>query len=148
MLRRFIPKEVRIGTFIVIIATFVTVADYLIQAISLEIHKALGAFLALIVVNCIILGRAEAFASKNTIAKSILDAIGSGIGFTLAIVCMGTIREILGNGSFAGIDLFGPSFEPWVIMILPCGGFFIFGTLMLGANIVNTRQRAKAKLGA
>jgi len=144
LMRKIIPKQVRIAAFIMIIATFVTVAEYIIQAISLEVHKSLGAFISLIVVNCIILGRAEAFASKNPVRPSIVDALGSGVGFTLAIFAMGAIREVLGSGSFAGFDLFGPSFEPWTIMILPGGGFFILGLLLLTVNWLNTR-RAKVK---
>lgn len=138
--RNIIPKQVRIASYILIIATFVTMADYLIQAVSLEVHRALGAFIALIVVNCIILGRAEGFSSKNTIGRSVLDGFGMGIGFTLALLALGTIRELLGNGSFAGIDVFGPSFEPWVVMVLPAGGFFVLGGIMLLANVVKQRQ--------
>ncbi len=142
LLRNFIPKQVRIAAYIMIIATFVTVIDYLIQAISLELYAALGAFIQLIVVNCMILGRAESFASRNPIGPSILDALGTGVGFTVAIFCMGAIREILGNGSFAGIDLFGPHFEPWIVMILPGGGFFVLGALLLGVNALNQRRKA------
>lgn len=143
-LRKFIPKEVRIATFILIIATFVTVAEYIIQAVSLEVHKSLGAFISLIVVNCVILGRAEAFASKNPVIPSILDALGTGIGFIFAIFCMGAVREILGNGSFAGIQLFGDWFEPWVIMILPGGGFLVLGILLLLLSWLNERQLRRA----
>ncbi|MCA9784252.1 MAG: electron transport complex subunit E [Candidatus Cloacimonetes bacterium] len=141
MLRKVIPSQVRIAAYIMIIATFVTVVDYVIQAISLDLYKALGAFISLIVVNCIILGRAESFASRNPVWPSILDALGSGLGFTFAIFLMGMIRELLGNGSFAGIDVFGPSFEPWIVMILPGGGFFVLGALLLGVNAINTRRR-------
>lgn len=130
-LRSFIPKQVRIATYILIIATFVTVVEYLIQAISIELHKSLGAFISLIVVNCMILGRAEAFASKSTPGKAILDAAGMGIGFAFALLCLGGVREILGNGTFFGISLFGPNFEPWIIMILPGGGFFTLGAWLL-----------------
>ncbi|RMD87169.1 MAG: electron transport complex subunit E [Candidatus Dadabacteria bacterium] len=139
LLRNFIPKEVRIATFILIIATFVTMVDYIIQAISLDLYKALGAFISLIVVNCTILGRAEAFASKNPVIPSILDALGTGFGFTFAIFCMGAIREVLGNGSFAGIKLFGDSFEPWVVFVLPGGGFFVLGLLLLVYVAVNNK---------
>ena len=97
-LRSFIPKQVRIATYILIIATFVTVVDYVIQAISLDLYKALGAFISLIVVNCLILGRAEAFASKNTVARSIMDGLGMGVGFVFALFCLGAVREILGSG--------------------------------------------------
>jgi len=144
LLRKVIPKEVRIASFILIIATFVTVAEYIIQAISIEIHKSLGAFISLIVVNCMILGRAEAFASKNSVLKSILDAFGTGVGFTFAIFCMGTIREVLGSGTFLGFSLFGKNFEPWTIMILPGGGFFVLGLLLLMINYFNKRTMAKS----
>ena len=99
LLRNFIPKQVRIASYILIIATFVTVTDYAIQAISVELYKSLGAFISLIVVNCLILSRAEAFASKNTVGKSMLDALGMGLGFTFALFCLGAVRELLGNGS-------------------------------------------------
>ncbi len=145
LLRRFVPKQVRIATFIVIIATFVTVAEYILQAISLEVHKSLGAFVALIVVNCNILGRAESFASKNPVIPSMMDAFGIGSGFTLAIFSMGAIREILGSGSFAGINLFGPHFEPLVIMVLPGGGFFVLGVLLLFFNRWNQRLKKEKK---
>lgn len=138
--RNLIPAQVRIAAFIMIIATFVTVAEYLLQAISLEIHKALGAYVPLIVVNCMILGRAESFASKNPLLPSILDGLGTGIGFTLAIGTMGAVREMLGNGSLLGISLFGPDFEPWIIMILPGGGFFVLGALLLGVSWLNERS--------
>ena len=140
LLRNFIPKQVRIATYILIIASFVTVAEYVIQAISLEIHKALGAFIALIVVNCIILGRAEAFASKNSVGRSILDAAGMGLGFTFALFCLGAVREVLGSGSFFGIPVFAQSFEPWVIMILPGGGFFTLGAWLLFFNWQRERK--------
>ncbi|MBI2426082.1 MAG: electron transport complex subunit E [Candidatus Hydrogenedentes bacterium] len=131
LMRNVIPKQVRIATYIVIIATFVTVVDYALQAISLDIHKALGAFIQLIVVNCIILGRAEAFASKNSVVRAITDAAGMGLGFTFALICLGAVRELLGNGSLLGFDVFGPQFEPWAIMILPPGGFFVLGAWLL-----------------
>ncbi len=134
LFRKLIPKEVRITTYIVIIATFVTVIDFLMAAYAPDIHKALGAFIALIVVNCLILGRQEAFASKNSVWLSIVDAAGMGFGFTFALLCIGTIRELLGSGSLFGINLFGSTFEPWVVMILPPGGFFALGTLLLLFN--------------
>lgn len=140
LFRKLIPKEVRLATFILIIATFVTVAEYIIQAVNLELHKTLGAFIALIVVNCIIMGRAEAFASKNPVKDSILDAIGMGIGFTFALLCLGGIREILGKGTFATIPVFGKSFEPWVIMVLPSGGLFTLACWLLFFNWLRTRK--------
>jgi electron transport complex protein RnfE len=143
-LRSFIPKEVRIATFILIIATFVTVVDYLIQAISLEIHRALGAFISLIVVNCLILGRAEAFASRNGVGRSILDGLGMGVGFTLALLCLGGVREILGSGTLFGLALFPAGFQPWVVMILPSGGFFTLGVLLLIFNRIRARQEQRS----
>ncbi len=133
-LRHFIPKQVRIACFILIIASFVTVVDYLIQAISLEIHNALGAFISLIVVNCLILGRAEAFASKHPVGASIADGLGMGLGFTLALLAMGSVREILGSGSLFGWQIFSDNYQPWVVMILPSGGFFTLGVLLLLIN--------------
>jgi electron transport complex protein RnfE len=144
LLRNFIPKQVRIASFILVIATFVTVVDYLLQAISLEVHQALGAFIALIVVNCIILGRAEAFASKNSVGRSILDALGMGVGFTFACFCLGFVREILGNGTFAGIRVFGAGFEPWTVMILPGGAFFVLGGWLLLFNWLRERKESTA----
>jgi electron transport complex protein RnfE len=143
-LRKFVPKQVRIATYILIIATFVTIVDYLIQAISLEIYKSLGAFIALIVVNCIILGRAEAFASKNTVPQAILDALGMGLGFTFALTCLGSVRELLGNGTFLGFPVFGDAFEPWIIMILPGGGFFTLGAWLLFFNAMRERKKSSA----
>jgi len=140
LLRRVIPKQVRIACFILVIATFVTIVEYLIQAISLDIHKALGAFISLIVVNCVILGRAEAFASKNSVGKSMLDALGMGAGFTIACLCLGAVREVLGAGTFAGVSLFGSNFEPWTIMILPGGAFFVLGAWLLLFNWLRERR--------
>ncbi len=142
-LRAWIPKQVRISTFIIIIATFVTIADFTLQALTPEIHKELGAFIALIVVNCLILGRQEAFASRNGVVNSVADALGMSIGFTGALFALGAIREILGNGSLFNISLFGPNFEPWIIMILPPGGFLTLG-LMLGVFAWVADRRAKA----
>jgi len=131
LLRNVIPKQVRIATFILIIATFVTIVDFLIQAISLDVHKALGAFIALIVVNCVILGRAEAFASKNSLGRSILDAAGMGLGFTFALLCLGVVREILGAGTLFDIPILGAGFQTWSIFLLPGGGFFTLGLWLL-----------------
>jgi electron transport complex protein RnfE len=143
-LRRFIPKQVRIATYILVIATFVTVVEYLIQAISLDLHKALGAFISLIVVNCLILGRAEAFASKNTVRLAILDGLGMGIGFVIALLCLGAVREILGSGSLFGFQLFHDSFQPWVMMILPAGGFFTLAGWLLLINALKQRRERRA----
>jgi len=146
LFRKLIPKQVRIASYIMIIATFVTVAEYIIQAVSLEVHKSLGAFISLIVVNCIILGRAEAFASKNTIGKSVMDALGMGAGFTFALLSLGVVRELLGNGTFAGIPVFGKGFEPWTIMILPGGAFFVLGAWLLFFNYLKQRAEKKEKV--
>lgn len=131
-LRRLIPGEVRITSFVLIIATFVTVADMALEAVVPSIHKSLGAFIALIVVNCIILGRQEAFAAKHTVGRAFLDAVGMGVGFTLTLLAMGAVREALGSGTLLGYSVFGPRFEPWVIMVLPPGGFLTLGVLLLG----------------
>lgn len=144
LLRNYIPKQVRISTYIIIIATFVTAADFTLQALVPEIHKELGAFISLIVVNCLILGRQEAFSSKNTVKLSLLDSLGMGIGFTFALFCLGATREILGSGSFFGVSLFGPHYEPWVIMILPPGGFLMLGMILLFFNWLSQRRAAAA----
>jgi Na+-translocating ferredoxin:NAD+ oxidoreductase subunit E len=143
ILRKWIPKQVRIASFILIIATFVTVVDYLLQAISLDIHKALGAFISLIVVNCVILGRAEAFASRNGVGKSMLDALGMGLGFTIACTSLGVVRELLGSGTLLGFRVMPDSYEPWTIMILPGGAFFVLGGWLLLFNYLKERKRVK-----
>ena len=139
-LRHFIPRQVRIACYIAIIASFVTVVDYLMQAVSLSLHNALGAFVPLIVVNCLILGRAEAFASKNTVYRSILDGFGMGLGFVVALFLLGVIRELLGSGSLFGVPIFNNNFEPWVVMILPSGGFFTLAFLVLIGNWLKQRR--------
>ena len=144
-LRSFIPKQVRIATYILIIATFVTVVDYVIQAVSLDLYKALGAFISLIVVNCLILGRAEAFASKNTVGRSIMDGLGMGIGFAFALFCLGAVREILGAGSLFGAQLFHDAFQDWVVMILPSGGFFTLAAWLLLFNWLKQRKERTAR---
>jgi Na+-translocating ferredoxin:NAD+ oxidoreductase subunit E len=131
LMRNIVPKEVRIATYIVIIATFVTVVDYVIQAVSLALYDALGAFIQLIVVNCIILGRAEAHASKSRPLPAAVNALGMGMGFTIGLFALGSVREILGNGSLFGVSLFGSQFQPWVVMVLPPGGFFVLGSWLL-----------------
>jgi electron transport complex protein RnfE len=131
MMRNITPKEVRIAVYIVIIATFVTVVDYAIQAISLALYDALGAFIQLIVVNCIILGRAEAHAAKNPPLPAMINAAGMGVGFTIGLLALGLVREILGAGTLFGVSLFSANFQPWVIMVLPPGGFFVLGAWLL-----------------
>jgi electron transport complex protein RnfE len=139
-LRNFIPREARIVSFICIIASFVTAVDYVIQAISLELHRSLGAFIALIVVNCLILGRAEAFASKNNPGRAALDALGMGVGFTGALLWIGVVREILGSGSLFGIALLPDSFQTWTVMVLPSGGFFAMAMWLLLVNRLKERE--------
>jgi len=139
-LRNFIPREARIVSFICIIASFVTAVDYLIMAISLELHRSLGAFIALIVVNCLILGRAEAFASKNTLGRSTLDALGMGVGFTVALLWIGVVREILGSGSLFGVSLFPDTFQTWTVMVLPSGGFFAMAMWLLLVNRLKQKE--------
>lgn len=146
LLRKVIPKQVRIASYIIIIATFVTMADYAIQAISLDLYKALGAFIQLIVVNCIILGRAEAYASKNSPVKAAVNAMGMGLGFTIALLCLGVVREVLGSGALFGMDLFGPNFQPWAIFVLPPGGFFVLAFWLFLFAIVRKRQARRAIL--
>lgn len=141
-LKRWIPKQVRISVYIVIIATFVTVVDYVLLALFPAIHKELGAFIPLIVANCLILGRQEAFASKNTVKFAVMDAIGMAAGFLLAMLALGSVREILGEGKLFGVSLFGDHFEPWVIMILPPGGFLTLGLLLLLFNWMTERKQA------
>jgi len=144
-LRSFIPREARIVSFICIIASFVTVVDYLIQAISFELSRSLGAFIALIVVNCLILGRAEAFASKNTFGRSVLDALGMGVGFTVALLWIGVVREILGSGSLFGVALLPDTFQTWTVMVLPSGGFFAMAMWLLLVNWLMERAAQAEK---
>jgi Na+-translocating ferredoxin:NAD+ oxidoreductase subunit E len=131
-LKPVIPKEVRITAYILIIATFVTLVDMILAASVPDIHKALGAFIALIVCNCMILGRQEAFASRQRVGLAAWDAVGTGAGFTLAMVILGGVREVLGNGTFLGVGVMPAGFEPWIIMILPPGGFLTMGVVLLG----------------
>lgn len=145
LLRRWVPKQVRIVTFILLIATFVTIVDYVIQALSLPLHRALGAFISLIVVNCLILSRAEAFASKNSLRQSILDALGMGSGFLISLLCLGSIREILGRGSLFEIPVMGEHYQGWVIMILPAGGFFTLAGWLLLLNWLGQRHPANTR---
>ena len=134
LVKGVIPGQVRISAYILIIATFVTIVDLFMAAVAPGVSRALGAFVALIVVNCMILGRQEAFASKNPVGRSVLDALGTAVGFTLALVAMGGVREMLGSGTFLGAQVMPASWEPWVIMILPPGGFFTLGVILLGTS--------------
>ena len=142
LFRKLIPAAVRISTYILIIATFVTIADMSLEAIVPTVHKALGAFIALIVVNCMILGRQEAFASKQPIGRALLDAAGTGFGFMIALFLMGAVREVLGSGTFLDVPLFGPNYEPWVVMILPPGGFLTLGFLLM---VISWREKRRAQ---
>jgi electron transport complex protein RnfE len=144
LLRKSIPKQVRIASYIVLIASFVTVVDYAIQAISLEVYNALGAFIQLIVVNCIILGRAEAYASKQRVINTVVNSIGTGIGFTVALLCLGVVREVLGAGTLFGVPLFGERFQPWVLMVLPAGGFFVLAGWLLLIEFFKQRRERRA----
>jgi len=139
--RRLVPHQVRIATFTIIIATFVTIADLFLKARFPAISRALGPYVPLIVVNCLILGRQEAFASKNTVCRSFIDALGMGIGFTLALIVLGSIREILGSGAIFGYEIMGKSFTKWVIMILPPGAFITLGGLVGLFNLISRKTK-------
>ena len=152
-LRSLIPREVRIATFTIIIATFVTVADMALKAYWPDMSKSLGPYVPLIVVNCIILGRQEAFTSRNPILPSIMDTLGMGIGFTCTLVVLATVREILGSGFVFGesplqITLLrtienGGWFRPWVVMILPAGAFLTLGLMLMMINFFTARRRSR-----
>jgi electron transport complex protein RnfE len=141
-LRKYVATQVRIAAYVVIIALLVTVADMFMAAMFPAISKALGPYIPLIIVNCIILGRAEAFAQKNPVVPSIADALGIGIGFTLSLAAMGLIRELLGFGSIFNVKLLGDWFEPWIVMILPAGAFLVFGGLVALVNWISSRKEA------
>ena len=143
MLRKFIPDQVRIPAFIVVICTFVTMVQLLMQAFVPALYDSLGMFIPLIVVNCIILARAEAFASKNTPIASAADGLGMGIGFTLALTLMGSIRELIGNGSVFGVNVLGASYEPMLLIVLASGGFLTFGLLMGLVNLAVKKFESK-----
>ena len=140
LLRKVIPPQVRIAGYIVIIATFVTVADKFLAAYLPEISMALGPYVPLIVVNCIILGRQEAFSSKNSVGRSMIDALGMGLGFIFVLVVLGSIREILGSATLFNIQVLGDWFNPWMIMILPPGAFLTLGLLIGLGNWLNERK--------
>ncbi|MCF0149223.1 MAG: electron transport complex subunit E [Clostridium sp.] len=142
-IRKLIPDEIRIPAYIVVIASFVTIIDMLMQGYLPSLYSSLGIFIPLIVVNCIILGRAEAYASKNQILPSIFDAIGMGLGFTIALFLIGTFREILGAGQILGIQIIPETIKPASIMILAPGAFFTVGGLMVALNAFNMRKAAK-----
>jgi len=141
MIRKIIPKKVRIPCFIVVIASFVTIVDLVMHGFFIELYRSLGLFIPLIVVNCIILGRAEAFASRNTVFRSLLDGLGMGFGFTVALIVLGAIREILGNGTVFGVLVMGTSYEKFLIMILPPGAFITLGLLLGLMNKIEMNRK-------
>ncbi len=145
LLRKVIPNQVRIPAFIVVIATFVTMLKLILQAYIPSLYDSLGLFLPLIVVNCIILARAEAFASKNPVLDSAVDGLGMGIGFTLALTLIGCVRELIGNGSLFGINILGAHYEPMLILVLASGGFLTYGILL---GIINAISNHRANKGA
>jgi electron transport complex protein RnfE len=143
LIKKLIPNQVRIACYVVIIATFVTIADRFLAAFFPPISKSLGPFVPLIVVNCIILGRAEAFASKNSPGRSVIDALGMSAGFILSLLILSSIREVLGSGTFLGYKIMGAWFEPWVIMVLPPGAFITLGVLMAISLQLEKKKRGK-----
>lgn len=140
LIRKIVPDKIRIPAFIVVIATFVTIVGMLLKAYVPSLDKALGLFIPLIVVNCLILARAESFASKNGPVESAIDGLGMGLGFSIALTVLGTIREILGNGSIFGMSIFGTSFEPILLFILPPGAFLTLGFLLAGFNKIRSKK--------
>jgi len=144
LLRDFIPKKVRIPAYIVVIASFVTIVDLAMHAWFFELHKSLGLFIPLIVVNCIILGRAEAFASRNPLPLALVDGIGMGLGFTLGLAVLGGVREVFGSGSLLGFPVFGPDYPPALVMILPPGAFLSLGFLLAAMNRLEEKRAIRA----
>jgi electron transport complex protein RnfE len=142
-IKKLIPAQVRIASYIVIIATFVTMADRFLAAFLPLSSKNLGPYVPLIVVNCIILGRQEAFSSKNSVGRSLIDSLGMSVGFFLALIILSSIREILGMGTFLGIQVMGSWFKPWIIMILPAGAFITLGILLSLALLVESKTQAR-----
>lgn len=145
LLRKFIPDKVRIAAYVVVIASFVTIIEMILKAYAQAVSASLGIYIPLIVVNCIILGRAEAFASKNGAIKAAVDGLGMGVGFTCALLIIGSIREILGAGTFFGISLFGEAFQPVSIMILPPGAFLTLGLVVMTINLISNRKKKGEK---
>ena len=147
LLRRFIPKEARIAAFIVIISGFVTMVELLMKAFLYSLYQSLGIFIPLIVVNCIILARAEAFASKNKPLPSVIDGLAMGLGFTFALLLVATVREIVGNGTFLGVNLFGGAYEPALLFVMPAGAFLTLGFVIAAVqklrHVGKMRGRAK-----
>jgi electron transport complex protein RnfE len=141
LMRQVIPPKVRIPSFIVIIASFVTVVQLCMEAYFYDLYKALGIFIPLIVVNCVILGRAEAFASKNRLLPAMADGLGMGIGFSLALFVLGAVRELFGSGTLLGHAVFGPGYQPLLLLILPPGAFIAMGLLLACMNLFDARRR-------
>ncbi|MBS3757957.1 MAG: electron transport complex subunit E [Desulfobacterales bacterium] len=139
LLRNVIPAKIRIACYIIIIATFVTVVELLMQAYAYPLYLELGIFIPLIVVNCIVLGRAEAFASKNAPVYSVADGLGIGVGFTLSLGALGAVREVLGEGTFYGMQVFGSSFEPFTFMVEAPGAFVCLGLMLCLINLAGNR---------
>ncbi|MCT4661643.1 MAG: electron transport complex subunit E [Tissierellales bacterium] len=142
LIRKVVPDKIRIPVFIIVIASFVTMIGMMLNAYALPIYNALGLFLPLIVVNCLILGRAESFASKAKPGDAIIDGLGMGLGFTLSLSVLGVIRELLGAGTFLGNAVFGASFQPAIIMILPPGAFLTLGLLIGLVNMISKKKKA------
>lgn len=140
LIRKGVPKKIRIPIYIVVIATFVTIVDLVMAGFAPDLHKALGIFVPLIVVNCIILGRAEAFAGKNNVLYSFFDGLGMGIGFTLALTVVGVARELLGDGKLWGIPIMGANFEPVLLFILPPGAFLTLGLFLGLFNWIDSKS--------
>ena len=140
-MRKVIPARVRIPCFIVIIASFVTVVQLCMEAYFYDLYKALGIFIPLIVVNCLILGRAEAFASRNALLPSVVDGLGMGFGFTFALFVLGSVRELFGSGSLLGFDVFGAGYQPLILLVLPPGAFIVMGLLLAGMNRVERLRK-------
>ena len=140
VIRKIIPPQVRIAAFTIIIATFVTIADLFLKANFPQLSKSLGPYVPLIVVNCIILGRCEAFASKNSLVKTFFDALGMGLGFTGALLILGVLREILGSGAIFSIRLFGVSYKPALVMIMPAGAFLGLGVMVALMNMLMKKE--------
>ena len=143
LLRNFIPDNVRIPSFIVVISTFVTIVQMIMKAYLPALNESLGLFIPLIVVNCIILARAEAFASKNGPVASIAAGIGMGLGFTCALTIIGCIRELIGSGSIFGINILGSAYEPMLLILMPAGGFLMFGLILGIVNAITSRNSRK-----
>lgn len=144
MIRGFVPRDVRIPAYITVIAAFVTVVGLAMNAWMHEMYLVLGLFIPLIVVNCAILGRAEAFASKNGLIDSITDAVAVGAGFTFALLLLGSVREIFGHGAWFGYPLLGPDYPDFLMFILPPGAFIALGFILAGVNIINRRMGSRA----